>query len=83
VPPFPEILEPLWRLYQDFEQGLAPKGMGPAVADWQDLQAFDQALGLELEPYEKQLLLQLSQLRASIALESNDAGQNKNRQRGE
>jgi hypothetical protein len=83
APEFPFALDYLWLMFGEFSQGLAPNGMGPVMAAWRDVQAFDQALDLSLEPWEKKTLIRLATLRAVIQSEPQapkpDGAQNKNR----
>jgi hypothetical protein len=49
--------------------GLKADGMGPVMASWGDVEAYDVAMRLELELWEKRALLRLAHLRASIQSE--------------
>jgi hypothetical protein len=43
--------------------------MAPVMASWRDVQAWCEAMLIDLEPWEKRALIRLSNLRASIQSE--------------
>lgn len=69
LPPFPWVLNYLWDLFQELSSGLKSVGMGPIMADWRDVQAWCEAMCLDLEPWEKKTLIRLATLRAVIQSE--------------
>lgn len=63
------MLEYLWELFGEFSMGLASNGMGPVMASWRDVQDWCGAMCLELEPWEKKVLIKLANHRAAIMSE--------------
>jgi hypothetical protein len=49
--------------------GLTANGMAPVMAGWRDVQAWCEAMLLDLEPWEKKALIRLCNLRAAILAE--------------
>lgn len=47
------------------------------MADWRDVQAWCEAMSLDLEPWEKRAIIRLSTLRASVQSEEKPKGSNK------
>ena len=73
-PEFPELLDYLWRWFQEISIGLAPNGFAPPVVTWEALRAWQAATRVgEIEPWEARTLVQLGMLRAGIQSEKNDA----------
>ncbi|MEH2580688.1 hypothetical protein V1281_002583 [Nitrobacteraceae bacterium AZCC 2161] len=70
LPLFPWALDYLWTWFHEFSGGLKANGMAPVMASWGDVQHWCQAMRLDLEPWEKRLLVRLANLRASIQSES-------------
>lgn len=69
-PVIPDIPAPYLVEYL-FEVGpTVSTGMGPAIVGWRDLQAWQDMLGLELQPWESRLLRQLSAAYLSQSLKS-------------
>lgn len=73
TPPFPFQVEYLWNWFLEFCWGLKSDGMGPTMADWGDVQDWCAAMRLDLEPWEKRLLVRLAYLRAVIDSEKQQA----------
>ena len=69
LPPFPWALDYLWSFFQEFSMGLVANGMAPVMAGWRDVQAWCEAMQIDLEPWEKLAIIRLSNLRASIQSE--------------
>ncbi len=59
----------LWELFNEFSTGLKSNGMGPLMADWRDVEAWCDAMRLDLEPQEKRAIIRLARLRADISAE--------------
>jgi len=74
LPPFPWALDYLWDLFNEFSFGLKSNGMGPLMADWRDVQAWCEAMCLDLEPWEKRTIIRLATLRASVQSEEKPKG---------
>ena len=67
MPPFPFAIEYLWDFFQIFMGGLVTRGMGGAArATWPEVNAFSQAMRLDLAPWEKETLIRLAALRANV-----------------
>ncbi|SNS36129.1 hypothetical protein SAMN05216374_0974 [Tardiphaga sp. OK246] len=79
-PPFPWALAYVWDWLQEFSIGLKATGMAPIMAGWDDVQYWTQAMRLDLEPWEKRLLVRLANLRASVQAEG-DAEKTKGKNR--
>lgn len=70
LPPFPWAVAHVWDWLQDFSIGLKANGMAPVMAGWSDVQHWCQAMLLDLEPWEKRLLVRLANLRAAVQAEA-------------
>jgi len=68
-PRCPEELQYLWRWFWDLASGISSGGFGPAVVTWSDLSAWCALRRCDLQPWEATVIVNLGQLRASIALE--------------
>jgi hypothetical protein len=72
-PPFPEVLGYLWLWFSQHSMGLAATGMSYPVITWEGLWAWSQLLQIELEPWEVDLMMQLSCIRANVHVEKMEA----------
>jgi hypothetical protein len=70
LPAFPWVLDHVWQWFHDFSLGLKTNGMAPVMAGWDDVQHWCQAMLLDLEPWEKRLLVRLANLRAGVQSET-------------
>lgn len=69
LPPFPWVLDYLWDFFQEFSMGLVANGMAPVMAGWRDVQAWCEAMQIDMEPWEKRAIIRLSNMRAAIQSE--------------
>jgi hypothetical protein len=76
-PPFPEALGYLWLWFSQHSMGLAAGGMSHPVITWEGLQAWSQLLQIELEPWEVDLMVNLSCIRANVHAEKIEAERKK------
>jgi hypothetical protein len=70
LPPFPWAISYVWDWFLEFSQGLKANGMAPVMAGWGDVQHWSQAMRLDLDPWEKRLLVRLANLRAQVQSET-------------
>jgi hypothetical protein len=70
LPPFPWAISYAWDWFLEFSAGLKASGMAPVMAGWDDVQHWCQAMRLDLEPWEKRLLVRLANLRAQVQSET-------------
>lgn len=70
LPPFPWAISYVWDWFHEFAGGLKANGMAPAMAGWDDVQHWCQAMRLDLDPWEKRLLVRLANLRAGVQSET-------------
>lgn len=70
LPPFPWAVSHVWDWFHEFSVGLKANGMAPVMAGWDDVQHWCQAMRLDLEPWEKRLLVRLANLRAGVQSEA-------------
>ena len=70
LPPFPFEIGYVWDWYHEFSVGLTASGMAPVMAGWDDVQHWCQAMRLDLDPWEKKLLVRLANLRAAVQAEA-------------
>lgn len=68
-PKFPHRFSYLWDIFNDFAFGLKADGMGPVLASWQDVIAFQAATDTHLRPWEARALLRLANARAQALSE--------------
>ncbi|WP_445490193.1 phage tail assembly chaperone [Rhodopseudomonas sp. RCAM05734] len=73
LPEFPWAVSHVWDWFHEFSIGLKANGMAPVMAGWDDVQHWSQAMRLDLEPWEKRLLVRLANLRASVQAETEAA----------
>ncbi|MCK1583271.1 hypothetical protein IVB03_27835 [Bradyrhizobium sp. 168] len=79
LPEFPWELDYLWGFFNELSYGLKSDGMGPVMASWQDVQAWSAAMQVDLEPWEKKVLVRLAWINAGIQSEKKPVGgQNQN-----
>lgn len=76
-PPFPEALGYLWLWFSQHSMGLAAGGMSYPVITWEGLWTWSQLLQIELEPWEVDLMVNLSCIRANIHVEQMEAERKK------
>jgi hypothetical protein len=68
-PSFPEALGYVWLWFMQHSMGLAATGMSHPVITWEGLWAWSQLLRIELQPWEVDLMMQLSCIRANVHAE--------------
>jgi hypothetical protein len=73
LPEFPWALAYVWDWLHQFSEGLKATGMAPVMAGWDDVQHWSQAMRLDLDPWEKRLLVRLANLRAAVQAETDAA----------
>ena len=56
VPPFPRVLDYLWRAYIRLRRRAAAGFGGPQPIAWQDIDAFIRRAGLKLAPWEIEMI---------------------------
>lgn len=66
----PPPLEYLWLWFGEFAQGFLQTGMGIPTGGWLDLQAWEGAMDVSLDVWERRALIRLSTTRASVLSES-------------
>lgn len=76
-PEFPWPLDYLWGWFGEFSMGLKSDGMGPVMASWGDVEEYNGAMHLDMEPWEKTTLVRLAYLRASVQSEQQQADMKK------
>lgn len=74
-PACPWQLAYLWRFFIEVLNGASGGGMGPATIAWVDIRAWADLTGEVIEPWEAQLMLRLSAMRAEIVSEDVGKGQ--------
>lgn len=68
-PPFPEPLGYLWAWYSQHCIGLAAGGMSHPVITWEGLRAWCVQMRIDLEPWEADVMMTLSCLKANVHAE--------------
>lgn len=75
----PRRLIYLWNAFEEFSWGLKANGMGPTMADWQDVENFCVVQALVFAPWEKSVLVKLANIRASVHANQRQAKERANR----
>lgn len=57
VPPLPDSLQPLWRIYLQLDAGRGAGGFGTAAIGWQDIAAWQRITGQPLTGWEAETLI--------------------------
>ena len=65
----PAQVEYLWFWFLEIVRGIGSGGFGPPVVTWADLHFWQHQMGVRLRPWEAMTLVDLGNLRASIANE--------------
>jgi hypothetical protein len=68
-PPFPEPLDYLWAWFLRHSMGMASGGMSHPVITWEGLRAWCVQMRIEMEPWEADVMVQLSCIRANVHAE--------------
>jgi hypothetical protein len=76
-PPFPEPLGYLWAWFVQHSMGMAVGGMSYPVITWEGLQAWSLQMRIDLEPWEAEVMMNLSITRANVHAEKSEAERKK------
>ena len=76
-PPFPEELGYLWLWFMQHSMGMALGGMSYPVITWEGLRAWSAQMRIELEPWETDVMMNLSCIRANVHAEKSEAERKK------
>jgi hypothetical protein len=68
-PPFPEELGYIWLWFSQHSMGMASGGMSYPVITWEGLQAWALLMQIDIEPWEIDVLMNLSCTRANVHAE--------------
>ncbi len=68
-PPFPEPLDYLWSWFVGHSAGMASGGMSYPVITWEGLRAWSLQMRVDLEPWEADLMINLSCIRSNVHAE--------------
>jgi hypothetical protein len=68
-PPFPEALDYLWLWFCQHSMGIAATGMGYPVITWEGLRAWGLQMRIDIEPWEADVMMNLSCIRANVHAE--------------
>lgn len=69
APPFPEPLDYIWAWFSGHSAGMAQGGMSYPVITWEGLHAWSVQMRTDLEPWEADLMINLSCIRSNIHAE--------------
>jgi hypothetical protein len=73
VLPFPEDLGYLWLWFSQHSMGMAAGGMSYPVITWEGLQAWALLMQIDIEPWEADVIMNLSCTRANVHAEQAEA----------
>lgn len=68
-PEFPQLIDHLWRWFNEIIAGVPPGGFGPQVMPWSDMRAWCELTGERLEPWEARALIRLGIVRVNVLSE--------------
>jgi hypothetical protein len=69
-PPFPEPLGYLWLWFCQHSMGMAASGMAYPVITWEGLYGWARLMQIDIEPWEVDVLINLSCIRANVHAET-------------
>lgn len=69
-PPYPDLLDYLWKWFEQNSLGMAAGGMSYPRITWEGLRAWSSLMQIEIEPWEAELMISLSTIRAGVHAET-------------